>query len=160
MEKKLGVFVCWCGSNIAGSVDVDKAVEEAKKLDGVVHAENYMYMCSDPGQQLVKDTISEKGLDGVVVACCSPRMHENTFRKAAGAVGLNSYLLEIANIREQCSWVHQNNKPLATAKAVSIIEGTLDKVKENLPLETITIDLTKRVCVVGGGIAGIMSALD
>ncbi|MEA1922050.1 MAG: CoB--CoM heterodisulfide reductase iron-sulfur subunit A family protein [Pseudomonadota bacterium] len=160
MEKKLGVFVCWCGSNIAGSVDVDKAVEEAKKLDGVVHAENYMYMCSDPGQQLVKDTIAEKGLDGVVVACCSPRMHENTFRKAAGSVGMNSYLVEIANIREQCSWVHQNNKPVATAKAVSIIEGTLDKVKENLPLETITIDLTKRVCVVGGGIAGIMSALD
>ncbi len=160
MEKKLGVFICWCGSNIASSVDVDKAAAEAAKLDGVVHAENYMYMCSDPGQQLVKDTITEKGLDGVVVACCSPRMHENTFRKAAGSVGLNSYLLEIANIREQCSWVHQNNKPLATAKAVSIIEGTLDKVKENLPLETITIDLTKRVCVVGGGIAGIMSALD
>lgn len=160
MEKKLGVFICWCGSNIASSVDVDKAVAEASKLDGVVHAENYMYMCSDPGQQLVKDTIVEKGLDGVVVACCSPRMHENTFRKAAGSVGLNSYLLEIANIREQCSWVHQNNKPVATAKAVSIIEGTLDKVKENLPLETITIDLTKRVCVVGGGIAGIMSALD
>ncbi len=160
MEKKLGVFICWCGSNIASSVDVDKAVAEVEKLNGVVHAENYMYMCSDPGQQKVKDTIVEKGLDGVVVACCSPRMHENTFRKAAGSVGLNSYLLEIANIREQCSWVHQNNKPLATAKAVSIIEGTLDKVKENLPLETITIDLTKRVCVVGGGIAGIMSALD
>lgn len=160
MEKKLGVFICWCGSNIASSVDVDQAVAQAQKLDGVVHAENYMYMCSDPGQQLVKDTITEKGLDGVVVACCSPRMHENTFRKAASSVGLNSYLLEIANIREQCSWVHQNNKPLATAKAVSIIEGTLDKVKENLPLETITIDLTKRACVVGGGIAGIMSALD
>ncbi len=160
MEKKLGVFICWCGSNIASSVDVDKAVAEAEKLDGVIHAENYMYMCSDPGQQKVKDTIAEKGLDGVVVACCSPRMHENTFRKAASSVGLNSYLLEIANIREQCSWVHQNNKPLATAKAVSIIEGTLDKVKENLPLETITIDLTKRACVVGGGIAGIMSALD
>ncbi|MBN2707125.1 MAG: CoB--CoM heterodisulfide reductase iron-sulfur subunit A family protein [Deltaproteobacteria bacterium] len=160
MDKKLGVFVCWCGSNIASSVDVDKAVAEALKMDGVVHAENYMYMCSDPGQQKVKDTIVEKGLDGVVVACCSPRMHENTFRKAAGSVGLNSYLLEIANIREQCSWVHQNDKPLATAKAVNIIAGTLDKVKENLPLETITIDLTKRVCVVGGGIAGIMSALD
>ena len=160
MKKKLGVFVCWCGSNIASSVDVDKAVAEAEKLDGVVHAENYMYMCSDPGQQKVKDTISEKGLDGVVVACCSPRMHENTFRKAAASVGMNSYLVEIANIREQCSWVHQNNKPLATAKAVSIIEGTLDKVKENLPLETITIDITKRNCVVGGGIAGIMAALD
>ena len=160
MGKNLGVFVCLCGSNIAVSVDIDQAVAEAKKLDGVVHAEDYMYMCSDPGQQLVKDIIAEKGLDGVVVACGSPRMHENTFRKAADSVGLNSYLLEIANIREQCSWVHQNNKPLATAKAVSIIEGTLDKVKENLPLETITIDLTKRVCVVGGGIAGIMSALD
>ncbi len=159
-DKKLGVFVCWCGSNIASSVDVDKAVEEAGKLDGVVHAENYMYMCSDPGQQKVKDTIVEKELDGVVVACCSPRMHENTFRKAAGSVGLNSYLLEIANIREQCSWVHQNNKPVATAKAINIIKATLDKVKDNLPLETLTIELTKRVCVVGGGIAGIMAALD
>jgi heterodisulfide reductase subunit A len=158
--KKLGVFVCWCGSNIASSVDVDQAVAGASKLEGVVHAENYMYMCSDPGQQKVKDAIKEKGLDGVVVACCSPRMHENTFRKAAGSVGLNSYLLEIANIREQCSWVHANNKPVATAKAVSIIEATLDKVKQNLPLETITISLNKRVCVVGGGIAGIMSALD
>lgn len=160
MKKKLGVFICWCGSNIASSVDVDKAAAEVEKLDGVAHAENYMYMCSDPGQQKVKDAISEKGLDGVVVACCSPRMHENTFRKAAGSVGMNSYLVEIANIREQCSWVHQNNKPLATAKAVSIIEGTLDKVKENLPLDTITIDITKRNCVVGGGIAGIMAALD
>ena len=159
-NKKLGVFVCWCGSNIAGSVDIDKAVEEASRLDGVVHAEDYMYMCSDPGQQKVKDTIREKGLDGVVVACCSPRMHENTFRKAAGSVGLNSYLLEIANIREQCSWVHQNNKPVATAKAVDIIKATLDKVKDNLPLETLTIKLTKRVCVVGGGISGIMAALD
>jgi len=158
--KKLGVFVCWCGSNIASSVDVDQVVDGASKLDGVVHAENYMYMCSDPGQQKVKDAIREKHLDGVVVACCSPRMHENTFRKAAASVGLNPYLLEIANIREQCSWVHADNKPVATAKAISIIAGTLDKVKQNLPLETITIDLTKRVCVVGGGIAGIMSALD
>ncbi len=158
--KKLGVFVCWCGSNIASSVDVDQTVAGALKLDGVVHAENYMYMCSDPGQQKVKDAIQEKNLDGVVVACCSPSMHENTFRKAAGSVGLNPYLLEIANIREHCSWVHANNKPVATAKAISIIEGALDKVKQNLPLETITLDLTKRVCVVGGGIAGIMSALD
>jgi len=158
--KKLGVFVCWCGSNIASSVDVDKAVAGALQLPGVVHAENYMYMCSDPGQQKVKDTIVEKGLDGVVVACCSPRMHENTFRKAAASVGLNPYLLEIANIREQCSWVHQNNKPVATAKAVNIIAATLDKVRENLPLETITIQITKRVCVVGGGIAGMMAALD
>ncbi|MBN1686047.1 MAG: CoB--CoM heterodisulfide reductase iron-sulfur subunit A family protein [Spirochaetales bacterium] len=158
--KKIGVFVCWCGSNIAGSVDVDQAVAGALKLDGVTHAEHYVYMCSDPGQQKIKDAIAEKKLDGVVVACCSPRMHENTFRKAAGSVGLNPYLLEIANIREQCSWVHPDNKPAATAKAISIIEGTLDKVSQNLPLETITINLTKRVCVVGGGIAGIMAALD
>ena len=158
--KKICVFVCWCGSNIAGSVDVGETVAEALKLDGVVHAEDYVYMCSDPGQQRITGAIEEKKLDGVVVACCSPRMHENTFRKAAVSVGLNAYLLEIANIREQCSWVHPNNKPAATAKAISIIEGALDKVKQNLPLETITTDLTKRVCVVGGGIAGIMAALD
>ncbi|MBN2333782.1 MAG: CoB--CoM heterodisulfide reductase iron-sulfur subunit A family protein [Deltaproteobacteria bacterium] len=158
--KKIGVFVCWCGSNIAGSVDVDRVVTEVRKCKDVKHAENYMYMCSDPGQQLVKDTIEKEGLNGVVVACCSPRMHENTFRKAAGLVGLNSYLVEIANIREQCSWVHQNNKPVATAKAINIIEATLDKVRDNIPLETITISLNKRVLVVGAGIAGIMAALD
>jgi len=158
--KRIGVFVCWCGSNIAGSVDVDQAVAGALKLAGVVHAEHYVYMCSDPGQQKVKDAIEEKKLDGVVMACCSPRMHENTFRKAAGSVGLNPYLLEIANIREQCSWVHQDNKPVATAKAIDIISGTVDKVTQNLPLDTISIDLTKRVCVVGGGIAGMMAALD
>lgn len=158
--KKVGVFVCWCGSNIAGAVDVDKAVADALETDEVVHAENYIYMCSDPGQQKVKDAIAEKNLDAVVVACCSPRMHENTFRKAADSAGLNSYMVEIANIREQCSWVHPNNMPVATAKASNIIEATLDKVKRNLPLDTIPIDLTKRVCVVGGGISGIMAALD
>jgi heterodisulfide reductase subunit A2 len=158
--KKVGVFVCWCGSNIAGAVDVDKAVADALEFDEVAHAENYIYMCSDPGQQKVKDAIRDKNLDAVVVACCSPRMHESTFRKAADSAGLNSYMVEIANIREQCSWVHPNNMPVATVKASNIIEATLDKVKQNLPLETIPIDLTKRVCVVGGGIAGIMSALD
>ena len=158
--KKVGVFVCWCGSNIAGAVDVDKAVADALEYDEVIHAENYIYMCSDPGQQKVKDAIRDKNLDAVVVACCSPRMHENTFRKAADSAGLNSYMVEIANIREQCSWVHPSNKPVATAKATSIIRGTLDKVRQNLPLDTIPIDLTKRVCVVGGGIAGIVAALD
>jgi len=158
--KKTGVFVCWCGSNIAGAVDVDQAVTDALKFDEVVHAENYVYMCSDPGQQLLKDAITEKNLDAVVVACCSPRMHETTFRKAANSAGLNPYMVEIANIREQCSWVHPNNKPVATAKAVNIIESTVDKIKQNLPRETIPIDLTRRACVVGGGIAGMMSALD
>ncbi len=158
--KRIGVFVCWCGSNIAGSVDIDEAVAASSQIESVVHAEDYVYMCSDPGQQKIKDAIEEKKLDGVVVACCSPRMHENTFRKAAASVGLNPYLLEIANIREQCSWVHQNNKSAATEKAIDIIEGTLDKVTRNLPLESITIDVTKRACVVGGGIAGIMASLD
>jgi heterodisulfide reductase subunit A len=158
--KKIGVFVCWCGSNIADGVDVNRVVEEVGKIPDVHHAENYMYMCSDPGQQLIKDAIKKENLDAVVVACCSPRMHENTFRKAAGSVGLNPYLVEIANIREQCSWVHQNNKPVATAKAVNIIRGTLAKVRENLPLETIAIGLNKRVLVVGGGIAGLVAARD
>ena len=158
--KKLGVFVCWCGTNIADSVDVKNAAEAALGRDEVIHAEDYIYMCSDPGQQKLKVAIAEKNLDAVVVACCTPRMHENTFRKAAGSAGLNPFMLEIANIREQCSWVHQNDMPAATAKAINIIDTTIDKIKQNSPLTPLPIDLKRRACVIGGGIAGIMSALD
>ncbi len=160
MPNRIGVFVCWCGANIASSVDVHKVVEEMQKDNEVIFATNYMYMCSDPGQQLVKEHIVKDNLNGVVVCSCSPRMHENTFRKAAASVGLNPFLVEIANIREQCSWVHQGDKPTATAKAINIIKATVEKVRENIELVPNQISLNKRVIVIGGGISGMMSSLD
>ncbi len=160
MPKRIGVFVCWCGANIASTVDVNKVVEEIKKEPDVVFATNYMYMCSDPGQQLVKDHIIQDKLNGVVVCSCSPRMHENTFRKAANSVGLNPFLVEIANIREQCSWVHQSDKAKATAKAINIIKATIEKVRRNIELVPNEVSLNKRTLVIGGGISGIMASID
>ena len=121
--KKIGVFVCHCGINIASTVDVKKAADTMKSIDGVEVSMDYIYMCSEPGQKLVIDTIKEKGLDGVVVAACSPTLHEPTFRSACAAAGLNPYLCEMANIREQCSWVHKD-KNKATEKAIKIITTT------------------------------------
>jgi heterodisulfide reductase subunit A len=158
--SKVGVFICWCGTNIAGTVDVHHVVEQLEKLPEVAHAQNYMYMCSDPGQDRIKTAIVDKNLDRLVVASCSPRMHENTFRKAANSVGLNPYLVEIANIREQCSWVHQTQKDIATRKAYNIIKATIEKVVRNGSLEAIRVPLTKRAMVVGAGIAGISAALE
>jgi heterodisulfide reductase subunit A len=158
--SRIGVFICWCGSNIAGTVDVDQVVGDLKKLPDVVHAENYMYMCSDPGQDRIKNSIRDDRLDRVIVASCSPRMHETTFRRAAASMGLNPYLVEIANVREQCSWVHQKDKELATRKAFTIIRATIEKVKRNAALEAIRVPVTKRALVVGAGIAGISAALD
>jgi len=158
--KKLGVFICHCGVNIAGSVDVKLVAEEIGKVENVVHSTDYIYMCSDPGQQLIRDAIQEKGLEGVVVACCSPSMHENTFRKAVKSQGMNPYLCEIANIREQCSWVHQKEKEKATRKATEIILATLEKLRKNEQLEAISVAINRRVLVIGGGIAGITASLD
>jgi heterodisulfide reductase subunit A len=158
--RKLGVFICHCGVNIAGSVDVKSVAEKMGKVEDVVHSTDYIYMCSDPGQQLIREAIQEKGLDGVVVACCSPTMHENTFRKAVKSQGMNPYRCEIANIREQCSWVHQKEKEKATQKAEEIISATLEKVRRNEQLEAISVAINRRVLVVGGGIAGITAALD
>ncbi|MBW2056908.1 MAG: CoB--CoM heterodisulfide reductase iron-sulfur subunit A family protein [Deltaproteobacteria bacterium] len=158
--KRLGVFVCHCGVNIAGTVDVKKVAHRMGMEKDVVHSTDYIYMCSDPGQQLIRDAIREQGLDGVIVACCSPNMHENTFRKAVQSEGLNPYQCEIANIREQCSWVHQKEKEKATEKAEQIIAAVLQKVRGNLDLEAIRVPVNKRVLVVGGGITGITAALD
>ena len=158
--ERIGVFICWCGSNIAGTVDVHQLVEWLNRLDDVAHAQNYMYMCSDPGQDLIKNAIREKGLNRVIVASCSPRMHERTFRKAAHSVGLNPYLVEIANVREQCSWVHQDDKDAATRKAFNIIRATIEKVKKNAALEAIRVPVHRRALVVGAGIAGITAALE
>ena len=160
MPDRIGVFVCWCGANIASTVKIEEVIEQVKQLPGVALAKDYMYMCSDPGQQLVRDSIVSDKLNGVIVASCSPRMHEATFRKAADSVGLNPYLVEIANIREQCSWVHQNEPETATAKAVNIIEAALEKVRVNRALVPIEVSLNKRTLIVGGGIAGITAACD
>lgn len=157
--KKIGVFICHCGINIAKTVDVEALTEEIKKYPGVVHAENYKYMCSDPGQNLVVNAIKEKGLDAVVVAACSPTLHENTFRNTSERGGLNRYVCEMANIREHCSWVH-DDKEVATRKASHIIKTIVEKVRYDEPLEPIHVEVTKRALVIGGGIAGIQAALD
>jgi len=157
--SRIGVFVCHCGENIARTVDVERVAEAARGLFGVAHATDYKYMCSDPGQSLLKKALTEHRLDGVVVAACSPRMHEKTFRKAVQAAGLNPYLCEMANIREHCSWVHEDREE-ATAKAIAIVTMLVERVKRNKKLQPITVPVTKRALVIGGGIAGIQAALD
>ena len=159
MRKKTGVFICHCGINIAGTVDVKKVAEKLSKHPGVDYAEDYVYMCSDPGQNLIIDAIKEKKLDNVVVACCSPTLHETTFRNAAKSAGINNFQCEIANIREQCSWVHKD-KDKATAKATKIAKSAVEKVRQNESLEPISIPVTRRALVIGGGISGIQAALD
>jgi len=156
---RIGVFVCHCGVNIAGTVDVERVRDELAKHPGVVHSVDYRYMCSDPGQNLIKDAIKEHRLTGVVVAACSPSMHEVTFRSACASAGLNPYLCEMANIREHCSWVHQDREA-ATKKAIELVRMAVEKVKRNEELFPIHIDVTKRALVIGGGIAGIQAALD
>ncbi len=156
---KIGVFVCHCGTNIAATVDVKAVVEAIKKEPGVVYAEDYQYMCSEAGQVKVRTAIEEYGLTGVVICSCSPRMHEATFRKAAKAAGLNPYMVEIANIREQCSWIHKDVEE-GTEKAVILARTAIAKVKLNAPLQEGESPVIKRALVIGGGIAGIQSALD
>jgi heterodisulfide reductase subunit A2 len=157
--SRIGVFVCHCGENISRTVDVERVAQAALKIPGVAYATEYKYMCSDPGQMLLKKAIVEEKLDGVVVAACSPRMHEKTFRKAAEAAGLNPYQCEMANIREHCSWVHEDREE-ATAKATDIVKFMVARVKRNKKLSAITVPVTKRALVIGGGIAGIQAALD
>ena len=157
--QKIGVFVCWCGSNIAGTVDVEAVAEALKSVPGVVYSVSYQYMCSAAGQKMITDAIHEYKLDGIVVASCSPRMHENTFRKTAEAAGLNPYMVEIANIREQCSWIHKD-KEEGTKKAIVLAKTAVAKLKNDKPLQAGTSQVTKRALVIGGGIAGIQTALD
>ncbi|MDE6833389.1 MAG: CoB--CoM heterodisulfide reductase iron-sulfur subunit A family protein [Ruminococcus sp.] len=157
--QKIGVFVCHCGTNIAATVDVKAVAEALSHETGVVISQEYQYMCSEAGQNLVKDAIKEYGLTGVVICSCSPRMHENTFRKAAAAAGLNPYLVEIANIREQCSWIHKDIAT-ATEKAIILGRAAIAKVQLNTPLIAGESPVAKRALVIGGGIAGIQTALD
>ncbi len=159
MSRRIGVFVCHCGINIASVVDVKHLIDYAKTLDGMVVSKDYKYMCSDVGANLIKESIKKHKLDGVVVACCSPRMHEHTFRGVVESGGVNAFNLEIANIREQCSWVH-DDKERATCKAEVIVRGAVAKAKFLEPLQTSKIKVTPAAMVVGGGIAGIQSALD
>ena len=157
--QRIGVFVCWCGSNIAGTVDVKAVAEAMKQEPGVVFSTDYQYMCSQAGQDIIKAAIAEHKLTGIVVCSCSPRMHEATFRKTAAAAGLNPYMVEIANIREQCSWVHKDTE-IGTEKAIILARTAVAKVNLNAPLTPGESPVTKRALVIGGGIAGIQTALD
>lgn len=157
--SKIGVFVCHCGENISATVDCEKVAQEAAKMDGVEVSVDYKYMCSEPGQAMIKEAIKEKGLDGVVVAACSPRMHEPTFRKACAEAGLNPFMCEISNIREHCSWVHEKGDE-TTQKAVDLVRMLVEKTKRDKPLTPIKVPITKKALVIGGGIAGIQAALD
>ena len=158
--SRIGVFLCHCGINIASTVDVERVAVEIGQHPEVAHAATYRYMCSEPGQQLVRNAIAEHNLDAVVVAACSPLMHEKTFRQAVAAAGLNPYRCEMANIREQCSWVHQHEPARATEKAIEIVRTVVERVTRNEGLEPFRLPLTKRALVIGGGIAGMQAALD
>nr|WP_321374971.1 CoB--CoM heterodisulfide reductase iron-sulfur subunit A family protein [uncultured Bacteroides sp.] len=157
--SKIGVFICHCGENISATVDCEKVAQDIRKVEGVEYAIDYKYMCSDPGQTLIKDAIKEHHLDGVVVGSCSPRMHEPTFRKACAEAGLNPFLCEMANLREHCSWVHEKGEA-TTEKAFDLVKMLVEKVKRNKPLDSIKVPITKKALVIGGGIAGIQASLD
>jgi len=158
-EKRIGLFVCHCGVNIAGVVDVEKVAQALKDYPGVTFSADYVYMCSDPGQQMVIDTIKEKHLDGIIIAACSPTLHEKTFQEAARLAGLNPYQIEIANIREQDSWVH-TDKEKATKKAIKIVKSHVAKARLNENLDPIKVDVNRRALVIGGGVSGLQAALD
>lgn len=157
--QKIGVFVCWCGSNIAGTVDVAAVAEAVRQIPDVAFATDYKYMCSEQGQAIIRQAVKDYQLDRIVVCSCSPRMHEATFRKCAESVGINPYMVEIANIREQCSWVLKD-KAEATAKAIKLAKAAIAKVRFNKPLHAGKSNVVKRALVIGGGIAGIQTALD
>lgn len=158
-KPKIGFYVCHCGINISSKVDIDEVREYAEELPGVVVSRNYSYMCSDPGQVLIKDDIEKLGVNRVVVAACSPRMHELTFRKTLADVGLNSYYLEVANIREQCSWVHEDEAE-ATSKAKQVVFSAISKAANLEALEEKEVEVEPSALVIGAGIAGIQAALD
>lgn len=157
--KKIGTFICHCGINIASTVDIERVKKEISRHPGVSYVADYKYLCSEPGQAMVREHIKDKRLKGVVIAACSPTLHEVTFRRAAASVRLNPYQCEIANIREQCSWVHKD-KEVATPKAIKIIKSIVEKVRFNESLKPIEIPITRRALVIGGGISGLQAALD
>ena len=157
---RIGVYVCRCGLNIAQTVNCVQVAERAAGLDDVVVSKEMPYACSEPGQQEIKEDILEHGLGRIVVASCSPRLHEPTFRQMMQSAGLNPYLLEMANLREQCSWVHIKEPEAATQKAFDLVQMAVARVRLLRPLVEETLPLTKRTLVIGGGVAGIQAALD
>ncbi len=157
---RVGVYICRCGLNIAQTVDCKKVAEAVKAMEGVVVSKEIPYACSEPGQMEIKEDIEEQRLDRVVIGSCSPRLHEPTFRHMMRQAGLNPYLIEMANIREQCSWVHAKDPGLATEKAVDLVKMAVSRTRFLAPLQEETLPLTKRALIIGGGIAGIQSALD
>lgn len=157
---RIGVYVCHCGTNIAGVVNPPDLAEYAATLPGVVRAINTPYACADSGQALIKEDIVKYNLNRVVVAACSPRMHEPTFRAAVAEVGLNPFLMEMANIREQCTWAHGHDREGAFDKAKDLIASAVAKAAFLMPLQMIKVPVTKRALVIGGGVAGISAALD
>jgi heterodisulfide reductase subunit A2 len=159
MNVRIGVYVCDCGANIAGAVDVPQVVEFAKGLPGVVVAKEYKFVCSDPGQDIIKKDIKEQKLNRIVIASCSPRLHELTFRRLLASVDLNPYLMAMANIREQDAWVTED-KGLATVKAKALVSAAVKKVSYHQPLEIKEVALNPNTLVVGAGIAGIQAALE
>jgi len=159
MDRKIGVYICHCGSNIAGTVDVGAVTDFARGLPSVAVARDYKYMCSDPGQELIRQDINQLGLNRVVVASCSPQMHEPTFRRVCESAGLNKYLFQMANIREHCSWVTED-RAAATEKAKALVSAAVRRIYYQEPLETKEVPVNPNTLVVGGGIAGIQAALE
>jgi heterodisulfide reductase subunit A len=157
---QVGVYVCRCGHNIGKVVNCAEVARKASVLESVKVAREIGYACSDPGQQEIRKDILENHLDRIVVASCSPRLHEPTFRKMMQEAGLNPYMLEMANLREQCSWVHMNAPEAATDKAYDLVKMAVARVKLLEPLHEATLPLTQRTLVIGGGVAGIQAALD
>ena len=160
MSERVGVYVCHCGSNIAGKVDVDDVARwAAENLDGVVVSRDYAFMCSSLGQSLIEEDIKNENLTRIVVAACSPHLHEATFRRACSNAGLNPFLMQMTSLREQVSWVTESRE-LATEKAKAMISGAVERVKHQQPLEPQVVDVNPNTLVIGGGIAGIQAALE
>jgi heterodisulfide reductase subunit A len=157
---RIGVYVCRCGLNIAQTVNCDDVAQSVEGLPDVVLAKTITYACSEPGQAEIRTDIVEQGLDRIVVASCSPRLHEPTFRHMLEQAGLNPYLLEMANLREQCAWVHMHQPDAATTKAADLVKMSISRARLLAPLTEQIIPLTKRTLVIGGGVAGIQAALD
>jgi len=158
-QVKIGVYICHCGVNIAATVNIAAVRDFIAQQPNVVVARDYKFMCSDPGQDLIKQDIQKMGVNRVVVASCSPLMHELTFRLAAESAGLNRYLVQIANIREHCSWVHDDREQ-ATQKACALVNAAVRRVALHQPLQITRMPLNKATLIVGGGIAGIQAALE
>ena len=159
-HPRIGVYICHCGSNIAGVIDPKAVADCAATLPDVVRATDTLYACADSGQNLIKEDIEKYNLNRVVVGACSVRMHEPTFRAAVAEAGLNPFLMQMANIREQCTWAHGHDREGALAKAKDLVAAAVGKARFLAPLDMITVPVTKRAMVIGGGVAGISAALD